>query len=263
MSADIDFPLIYCNGDSYSNENYHSTLKENVYANAVGRACGGFVINQSINGSCNRRIIRTTIHDMIQQRQLNPEQKIIALIGLSFELRSELWIDNINENTRSEESNLRTHTFSDQLNWRENLLKDIAINSPNDYAQHNKFFEKFSQGRAFFFSPYAERINLLCDLIMLRALLDSLNIHFIIFQSPAAEKLQSDYLLDFFKKQIAEDNRFLDLETFGFCDWCNEQGFVPLDSLDRPKIGHYGPEAHIAFAEKILIPKLTQLKILS
>jgi hypothetical protein len=263
MSADIDFPLIYCNGDSYSDENYYPALKGNTYANAVGQACGGFVINQAISGSCNRRIIRTTVHDMMQQRQLNPDQKIIALIGLSFELRSELWIDDIDDNRRPEESNLRTHTFSGQLNWRENLLKDLDINSPNKYAQHNKFFEKFSQGRAFFFSPYAERINLLCDLIMLRALFDSLNIHFIIFQSPVAEKLQSDYLLDFFKKQIAEDSRFLDLENFGFCNWCIDQGFVPLDFLDRPNIGHHGPEAHIAFAEKILIPKLKQLKILS
>ena len=258
-----NFPLIYCNGDSYSDENYHATYKNNVYPDFVAKSCDGFVLNKAIRGSCNRRIIRTTVHDMIHQGQLNPEQHIVALIGLSFELRSELWIDDIDDNRRPEESNLRTHTFSSQLNWRENLLKDLDINAPNKYAQDNKFFEKFSQGRAFFFSPYAERINLLCDLIMLRALFDSLNIHFIIFQSPVAEKLQSDYLLDFFKKQIAEDSRFLDLENFGFCNWCIDQGFVPLDFLDRPNIGHHGPEAHIAFAEKILIPKLKQLKILS
>ena len=40
MSADIDFPLIYCNGDSYSDENYYPALKGNTYANAVGQACG-------------------------------------------------------------------------------------------------------------------------------------------------------------------------------------------------------------------------------
>ena len=261
--VDLDFPLIYCNGDSYNDEKYHLSLIGKTYANIVAEYCNGFVINSAISGSCNRRIVRTTIHDMILQRQLNPDQKIIALIGLTFELRSEIWIDDINENKRPEESNLRTHIFSSQLNWRENLLKGIDIKFPNPHEQHNKFLEKFSQGRAFFFSPYAERINLLCDLIMLRALFDSLNIHFIIFQSPVAEKLQSDYLLDFFKKQIAEDSRFLDLENFGFCDWCIDQGFVPLDFLDRPKIGHPGPEAHIAFAEKILIPKLKQLKILS
>jgi hypothetical protein len=98
---------------------------------------------------------------------------------------------------------------------------------------------------------------------MLRALLDQLKINFIIFQSPIAEKLQADYLLDFFKQQIIDDGRFLDLETFAFCNWCVEQGFIPLDYLDCPNIGHHGPEAHRAFAEKVLIPKLKQFKILS
>jgi hypothetical protein len=97
---------------------------------------------------------------------------------------------------------------------------------------------------------------------MLRSLLESLDIDFLIFQSPRAEKLQNDYLLDFFKEQIVDDNRFFDLETFGFCDWCVDKNFVPLDYLDRPHIGHYGVDAHRAFAEQILIPKLKELDIL-
>ena len=56
--------------------------------------------------------------------------------------------------------------------------------------------------------------------------------------------------------------RFFDFENFGFCDWCCEQKFIPLDFLDRPNIGHYGPEAHKAFAEQILIPKLQELFII-
>jgi hypothetical protein len=97
---------------------------------------------------------------------------------------------------------------------------------------------------------------------MLRSLLESLNIDFLIFQSPRAEKLESDYLLDFFKKEIATDERFINFETFGFCDWCHKQKFTPLDYLDQPSIGHYGPDAHKAFAEQILIPQLTNLKII-
>lgn len=97
---------------------------------------------------------------------------------------------------------------------------------------------------------------------MLRTLLDSLNVDFLIFQSPQAEKLQDEYLLDFFKKQILHDNRFVDLETFGFCDWCNEHKFTPLDYLDRPTIGHYGADAHQAFAQQVLIPRLKELNIL-
>ena len=258
----MDFPLIYCNGDSYSDENYHPSLLEKTYANVVADQCNGFVINKSISGSCNRRIIRTTMHDAISQRQLNPTQQIIVLLGLSFELRSELWIDEIKQSKIPEESNFKTHKFTNQLLWRENLLEGIDIESDNKYNLNEKIFKKFSDGRAFFFSPYAERINLLTDLIMLKSLLDSLTINFLIFQSPKAEKLESEYLLDFLKTQIKNDNRFIDFENFGFVNWCAEKNFVPLDFLDRPSIGHYGPDGHRAFAEQILIPKLTELKIL-
>lgn len=259
MSADI--PLIYCNGDSYSDELYHCSLVKSVYANILAEHTGGFVINKAITGSCNRRIIRTTIHDVVHQRQLNPTQQIIALIGLTFELRSELWIDNL-LSTVPEESNFRTHQFSKQINWRENLLADKNIGTKNNYRLDDAFYKEYSRGRAYFYSPYAERINLLTDLLMLKSLLDSLNIDFLIFQSPKAEKLQSDYLLDFLKQQVYNDNRILDLEEFGFVDWCCENQFVPLDFLDRPQIGHYGPDAHRAFAEQFLIPKLHGLSIL-
>jgi hypothetical protein len=262
LSNTIEFPLIYCNGDSYSDDTYHLSLRENTYSNFVAKFFNGFALNNAISGSCNRRIIRSTIHDMIHQKQLNPEQHIIALIGLSFELRSEIWVDGLNNRRAPAESNFRTHVFSNELNWKEMLISGDDIKSPNNHNLPQKFFKQFSQGRAFFYSPYAERINLLSDLIMLRALLDSLNIKFIIFQSPIAEQLESDYLLDFLKTQIAGDKRFLDFETFGFCDWSYKQGFVPLDFLDRPNIGHYGPDAHKAFAEQILIPKLTELNTL-
>jgi len=258
MSA--DFPLIYCNGDSYSDENYHETLPGKTYANTVGEYYNGFVINKAISGSCNRRIIRTAVHDLILQRKTNPTQQIIALLGLSFEIRSEIWKDNINA-LCPEESNFTRHQFSIQVNWKENLLAGIGIGPKNNNDIDEKFYQKYSEGCAYFYSPYAERINLLTDLIMLRSLLESLNINFLIFQSPKAESLESEYLVDFFKIQLAQDPRFFDLEQFGFVDWCYSQKFIPLDYLDRPEIGHYGPEAHKAFAEQILLPRLQQLNI--
>ena len=258
-----DFPLIYCNGDSYSDENFHPSWHGNTYVNAVAKECGGFAMNKAISGSCNRRIIRTTVHDMIQQRQLNPQQQIIALIGLSFEMRSEIWNDKIMP-TATEESQFVTHSFSSQLNWRQNLLAEKSIESQqqNKHQLDEKFFKKYSEGRAYFYSPYAERINLLCDLIMLRSLLESLQIDFLIFQSPPAEKLDSDHLLNFFKAQLESDPRIFDLESFSFCTWCAQQQFVPIDAPDRPDIAHYGPNAHWAFAEQVLIPRLKDLHIL-
>ena len=256
----MKFPLIYCNGDSYSDENFHESLVGNTYANFVSKVCNGFVINKAITGSCNRRIIRTTVHDAIQLRQLNPDQQIIILIGLSFDVRSEIWAED-KINTIPEESQFKTHNFNNQSVQSGNTQKNKNIKTKKNF-EPNKFLKQYSAGRAYFFSPYAERINLLCDCIMLRSLLDSLKIDFLIFQSPRAHKLESDYLLEFFKNQISSDPRFFDFETFGFCDWSTQQNFTPFDYLDRPAIGHYKPDAHRAFAEQILLPKLTDLKIL-
>lgn len=253
----LDFPIIYCNGDSYSNEKYHPSLKGKTYANVVSDYSNGYVINKSINGSCNRRIIRTTVHDMILERKLNPTQQIICLLGLSFELRSELWHDSNNLNL-PEESQFRTHTFSSDLDWREKLLNNNTLFQGSE----EKFLNKYSDGRAFFYSPYAERINLLCDLIMLKSMFNDYNIDFLVFQCPIAEQLKSDHLLDTFKNEIFKDPRFFDFETFGFCQWAKEKSFIPLDMLDRPEFAHYGADAHASFANEILIPKLKELDII-
>ena len=258
----MNYPLIYCNGDSYSAENYHQGLHNKTYAHVVGKYCKAFVINRAMNGSCNRRIVRSSLHDLILQRQQNPDQKIIALIGLSFELRSELWVDELNTSGIPAESNFVMHHFTKNISWRQNLLAGRSIETENQHGLEPVFYEKYSQGRAFFYSPYAERINLLADLIMLKSTLDSIKVDFLIFQSPKAEQLQSEYLIDFFKQQLSTDDRFFDFEQFGFCDWCYESGFQPLDHLASPRIGHYGSDAHQAFAEQILIPRLTKLNIL-
>jgi hypothetical protein len=256
MNTDIDFPLVYCNGDSYSDDTYHPTLKNQTYAHVVGKHLDGFVINNAVGGSCNRRIIRTAVHDLVHQRKLNPNQKIISLIGLSFEIRDEIW-NNDKILCTAAESNFETHIFTVQNNWREELLRGQDIGIVKNRLDQ-KFFDKYSHGRAYYYSPYAERINLLCDLLMFQSLMQQLNIQFLVFQSPVAEKLTSEYLVDFFKSNLNSQN-FFDLETFGFVNWCHQQGFIPLDLKDRPQIGHYGADAHRAFAEQILIPHLEKL----
>jgi hypothetical protein len=255
----MTFPMIYCNGDSYSNDNFHPELCGKIYSNRVGELLqGGYVINKAINGASNRRIIRTAVSDLLIERKNNPQQKIIALLGLTFELRSEIWVENPKIAHAPEESNFRSHQFSEQLHWKENLMDGADIETKNPYNLEKKFYKKFSEGRAFFFSPYAERINLLCDLVMLRKFLESQDIKFLIFQATQAEKLESDFLLDQFRDELRDDKRIMDLESFGFCNWAHEQGFVPFDYLDRPTIGHYKSDAHAAFAEQIILPTLKE-----
>lgn len=255
MSSEVDHPLIYCNGDSYSDENYHASLYNNTYAQVVGRHYNGFVINNAIKGSCNRRIIRTSVYDLIQQREANPHQTIIALISLSFELRGEIWNDDIHSSTERE-SNFLPHVFADFADWKDKLLKGLPIHD----RKYNEFLDKYTQGRAYLYSPYAERINLMCDLIMFQALMKNINIKFLMFQGPLAERLEQEHVLDFFKHRL-DPNNFFDFETFGFVNWCSENNFIPLDMHDRPTIAHYGPDAHKAFAERILIPAIEKLRV--
>lgn len=235
----MDFPLVYANGCSYSTPG----RSRKVHANYIADEVNGFLINNSIPGSCNRRIIRTSLYDIIEQKKINPTQKFIAIISLTFELRSELWLESrVTEKEKEQESNFVTHTFTDN----------------NKHIPHTKFFKKYSEGRAYYYSAYAERINLLTDLLMFTATCNKYNVNYLIFQAPMAEKLEHEHVLDFFKKEIKQDTRIFDLETFGFLDWACEKKFNPLDMLDTPEIAHYNSDAHKAFAQQVLMPKLEE-----
>lgn len=262
----MDYPLIYGNGCSFSAEDYDPSLTGKTYVNFVAQYCHGFAMNKAMNGSSNRRIVRTTVHDMIHQRQLNPDQQIIALIQLTTDVRSEIWVDSKKIDLPPEESNLRSIQFASRPDWKENLLQGLGIESLtfpyNEHGFSKKYWDKLVEGLAYFHSGYAEYINLLCDLIMLQTLLDSLKIDFVFFSGPQRQKFESDYLLDFFKNKICQDPRYIDIESFGFCSWSASQNFIPIDSEANPYMGHYGPEAHQAFAEQILVPKLKELSML-
>lgn len=240
-------PLIYVNGCSYSDESYANNLMyQSTYAHYYGKLVNGYVISRARAGSCNRRIIRTTAHDVIEQRRLNPTQQIIAMIQLTFEIRDELWIDEISQKMDPCESHFRTHQFSKMIDWRERLLTNKSI------SNEQNFLKKWNEGRAFFYNSYAERINLLLDVLFLTKLFDSLNIEYLIFQGPIAEKLNEEYLKDFFLTEITNP-RILNFESFGFCNWCDIHGFDPINQYEPRGIGHYKPDAHQAFAEEFLV----------
>lgn len=265
-----DFPLVYCNGDSYSNNNYDESLQNSTYDFVVAKKFNGFNINNAISGSCNRRIIRTSVADLLEQRKLNPTQRIIALIGLSFDLRSEFWNDDflkmprrheIDAESSVYESDFISYQFSNAPNWVELLKKGKIIEPLTKHAGTNfskKFYNMLNNVRAFFFSPYAERINLYCDLIMFRALMDSLDIEFLVFNSPPRETdMSNEATLDLFSHQIENDSRFIGFsEEFSFCEYLADNNFVPLDFIDNPSIGHFGSDGHKYFAENIILPLL-------
>jgi hypothetical protein len=264
------FPLVYCNGDSYSNNNYHESLLRSTYDFTVAKEFNGFNINNSISGSCNRRIIRTSVADLTEQRKINPSQRIIALIGLTFDLRDEFWNDDFlrksayqeNDSSSVYESDFLSFQFSGMGDWFERIrqgkiIKPLPTNIGKNFTK--KFFNVLNNARAFFFSPYADKIDLYCDLVMFKALMDSMDIEFLVFNAPPTMPLESEATLDHFSQQIEDDERFIGFSTnFSFCEYLSSNNFVPLDSPDNPVIGHYGSEGHSYFAKNVLLPLLNK-----
>lgn len=261
----MNHPLIYGNGCSFSAEKFHPSLESKTYVNFVANECQGFAINKARRGSCNRRIIRTTAHDMIHQRQLNPDQQIIALIQLTGTIRSEIWVDEKKDNSATE-SNFVSIQFANNPDWKQRFLQGLGSQSVDwpveKYNLSKKYWNKLTEALSYFHNDYAQCIDLYCDLIMLQNLLSSLKVDFLIFAGPPFPKFESEYLLDFFRNQLTQDQRYIDMESFAFCSWCANQGFIPLNSESNPYIGHYGPDAHEEFARQILIPRLKELDIL-
>ena len=248
-------PLIYCNGCSYSNNKYHPSLNNSTYADVIGRGYGGFVINRAVNGSCNRRIIRTSLLDLLEQRRLNADQPIFAILGLSFDLRKETW----NETASPEfanESNFVSYNFTSEQDWKTRLFSKQDLDPQSQTNLDPKWFGKLSEAQAYFHSPLAERINTFADLIMLHSILKDHQVSLLVFQAPPVERIENEHVLDQLRTQIDTPN-FLELETLSFTRWCWEQGYSNLEQKTGvTDCGHPDAAGHRAFAKQVLIPRL-------
>ena len=253
----MDFPLIYCNGDSHCDPNfYYPAMVGHTYADYVGAHFNGFVINKSKTGSCNRRIVRTAVHDLMVQRQANPTQPIMALIAFAQEHQDEFWVDGRTPND-PEDSNFVGHSLISNFDNAQIFQDDEVTLRFGDQESRipAHLVRDWSQGNTGFYNAYARRIDFLHDVLMMTVLLERLQIQAVCFQITPRERLVNEYLIDFYKNKINPDT-VLDIESFGFATWCGQQGFDPLLDHESPDQAHYGADAHRAFANNVLIPKL-------
>lgn len=257
----MEFPLILAYGGSQLNTGWYSQalgiLKEEIklFPELVSDYFNGFCINNSIPGTANSRFIRKATHDCLEQRKLNPKQRIIVLIELTFDLRKEIWNESVTPDD-STESNFQSIQLATELDWRETLLgnKKSWFADKMQVSPEEKFLLKWKQGELFFYSPYAENINLLQQLITLTALFREQKIDYIIYRGNPVEQFQEEYLLDFFAEYLERDPCILDLFNFSFTKWTLDNG---LGTVENSNDCHNHPslDAHREFAN-LLIKKL-------
>lgn len=233
--------MIYVNGDSYA---FISNGKR--FSEFLGEYYKCESINNSISGSCNNRIFRTSLRDLIELRKKHKDIK--AVITLSFPLRTELWDADVTENrfiNDGEFTSIQAHTshrwFYDQLD------------NPN--SKYKEFCKQF----ILYYNIEAETVKILQNIILLTAWCKINNIRYVIVSGTLQERIDlTTPFVSSLYEEVFVDKNVIDIFTQSFTEWCVNKGFVPIDNYTQEIhgktyiIGHHGEQAHKSFAEFLI-----------
>lgn len=232
--------MVYVNGDSYACFSDGKT-----YADFLGEYLGTHSVNAAISGSCNARILRTTVRDLIK---INSE-KVYVVISLSFPLRTELWDDQlIGKNRFINDGEFTSFALTTSKRWYYDKEK-----------VSNGRYKNWIEQQLRWYNVEAETVNLLKDVLLLTAWLKSKKILYVILSGPLQEPIdfQSAFVKDFYS-ELRLDPNIIDFFENSFTEWCISRGHKPIDNYTQEihgktyTVGHHGETAHRDFAEFVV-----------
>jgi len=237
--------ILYSNSCSFGAPQEHE-----VYGNFVAKHVGAKFINAGVSGSCNRRIIRTALRDLLTLKNID---QCVALIGLTLIERTELWQPEkpANSNDGHFHSIIPTHK---SLNWSNGLIDNIVPNIA-DYADIT--VRDYYKNWLIHFNPESVVTDLLTDLLMFAGWARANQVRYVIFSNmavlPGPNKV--GYTSPFMSSLVAElqqDKNIIDPWTFSFSTYALSQGFIPKDHSTYGVHGHPGYEAHEIFGKYLI-----------
>ena len=222
--------LLYCNSDSYG---VLSTTK-NRYSDYLGELLqADTIINNGLPGSCNARIIRTTVRDILDVRKDNNDS-ILAVVCLASMVRNEWW----NPNKTLPNGFNDGHFESFQIHGVENNQRLPCYRYAQEWYRH--------------YNDEAEQTNLFKELVMLTSFFKQQKVNYIIFAGNNATYKLIDYqdvFIKSFSDHVHADPGILNLNDFSFTQYCLQHKHVPFDQDQWGIHGHHGEAAHRHFAE--------------
>lgn len=235
--------IVYSNSCSFG-----APCQYTVYPEIVAKNLNAELINKGVPGSCNRRIIRTTLRDVTEL--LDEQQNILVLIGLTFISRTELWRPDLEavDNDGHFYSIMSDHK---KFDWSNGLIDTIV---PNIHQHVDSQISNYYKEWLLHYDRESIMTDLCADLIMLLGWFRSKNIKYIVFSGP--EKLEGDSYIGYnspfihsLQKTLKEDSNVIDPWQFSFGTYALEQGFRPVDEDIYGKHGHPSENAHKNFGE--------------
>jgi hypothetical protein len=228
--------MIYVNGCSYTGLSTGNTVAE-----FLSKKMQLPFVNNSIRGSSNERILRSSMRDLIS---LNSDHKeVYAIIGLSFIFRTCVWdpIGQANKWKNRNDGEFASYQFFIGGNWFQEFLfkKTVPKDIPDSVKDYGKEW-------AILYDPEPTLTNLLWTLGMFSSWCEQNNIKYCIFFSPPMEE-QIDTNTPFIKPfvdLINQKKNIIDLFNFSFLGLCDEHNLIGFDEDMLGRNAHQGEEGH-------------------
>ena len=232
--------FIYVNGDSYTKMSDGKT-----YCDFLSEKFNCESTNAAISGSCNSRILRTSLRDLINLKKERTDD-IIAVISLSFLLRIEVWDPAAPlylKNKFVNDGDFISIQTTGSKNWFESKISDSGL------------YHKYTTEWLRWYDVEAETINLLKEILLLTTWCKYNKINYVIFTGTLQEPVDFEFpAIKPFYQSIKEDPYVIDIFENSFTEWCISRGHVPTDNFTQEihgksyNIGHHGQNAHKDFA---------------
>jgi len=240
--------IVYSNSCSFGAPQGHT-----IYPEVVAQELAAKLVNDGTPASCNRRIIRSSIRSLIDIRKTH-SGPLLALVGLSFISRTELWQPHLPPVGNDGDFHPITNAGIQNLDWSGGL---INTHRPNVHEYADSEIKDYYKYWLLHFSKEAEVTNLITDVIMLNSFAESINSQILIFCN--CQKLPSlpevDVTAPFlanFNEYANTKNSIIDLWNFSFADFALNNGHLPKDQVKYGLTGHPGKEAHREFGRYLL-----------
>jgi len=224
--------IVYSNSDSFG-----VVSNGKVYADFIAEHFGAKLIQKGLSGSCNQRIIRTTVRDLLE---IHENEDVLVLLSVSSIYRTEYW---------SSKSISNDGHFSSIRIWE------------TFYDKHSPNIAAFAKEFSLLHNDEAEMTNLYCSLVMLTSFLKSKGYRYLIWNGPSTYK-PVDFSAPFiapFANELNRDPSVIPFDKFSFCKYNVDKGHVPIDYNLYKEHGHHGEAAHQDFANYLIENYLNEI----
>jgi len=208
------------------------------------------LINAGKDGSCNRRIIRTTLRDLVELDRSD----VTALVGLSFLHRTETWNPSLGAIDNDGDFNPIPVNW-EKHDWSKGFFKTSVPDIYKDVEGDLKLY--YREWLLNVFNPEGAVTDLLADIIMLRAFAVQRGIDLWVFNNtqtlPGPPDVDYDApFLASLNSTITKDKHVLDLRNFSFADYAQQLGHRPKDEHKFGPNGHPNAQAHEDFGRYLI-----------